>query len=91
MTVHPVPGHPLPPLVTLSRQVVLEEAEAFRAALADYSAAPQPGCPFELDDKAWCGDEGPHHEGRRHLLGGPGSRQGSSPSMPTLASAGFTQ
>jgi len=48
--------------------MIIEEAEALRAALGDFSSAPQPGCPRELDDRAWSNDAAPQAEGRRRLL-----------------------
>jgi hypothetical protein len=45
MTVRPPPGFPLPELVTVANRVISDEADALRAALEDFSNAPQPGCP----------------------------------------------
>lgn len=59
---------PLPPLVTASRKVILGEANSLRVALDDFSSDPQPGCPQEVDAKAWSDDSGPGADGRRRLL-----------------------
>ncbi len=70
MTVRPANhAEQLPEIVRLSRQMVVDEAETLRAAVSDVSNAPQPGCPHELDHKAWSSDTGPQAAGRRKLLG----------------------
>jgi hypothetical protein len=68
MTLRPNMGDSLPELVTVSRQAVLEEAEALRDAMTDFSSAPQPGCPSELDGNAWSDPAAPNARGRRRLL-----------------------
>jgi hypothetical protein len=68
MTVRPEPGQRLPELVWVSRLVIIEEAEALRSALDEYSSSPQPGCPYELDSKAWSNAPAPQTEARRSLL-----------------------
>jgi len=70
MTVRPAsPGESLPELVIASQQVVIQEAEALRGALDEFSSAPQPGCPRELDGEARSSDVSPLAGGRRKLLG----------------------
>jgi hypothetical protein len=51
MTVRPPPGLPLPDIVLTANRVLTEEADALRAAMESFSNAPQPGCPWEQDDK----------------------------------------
>ncbi len=51
MTVRPPSGFPLPELVTVASRVITSEADALRAALEDFSNAPQLGCPWNQDDK----------------------------------------
>jgi hypothetical protein len=48
--------------------MIIEEAEALRAALTDFSSAPQPGCLQGLDREAWSNDAAPEAEGRGWLL-----------------------
>jgi hypothetical protein len=70
MTVRPAaPEESLPELVLASQRMITEEGDALRAALADFSASPQPGCPQELDGKAWSQDAGSQGDQRRQLLG----------------------
>jgi len=45
--------------VLVANRVLAEEAEALRTALEDFSNAPQPGCPWELDGKAISDQVGP--------------------------------
>ncbi len=69
MTVRPpTPEEPLPELVLVCARVLTEEGAALRAALADLSASPQPGCPQELDDQAWSQDASGRGDQRRQLL-----------------------
>lgn len=68
MTVRPSAGQPLPELVSVSSEAVLAEADALRAAMSEFSAAPQPGCPAELDDMTWSDQAVPDGAGRRRLL-----------------------
>jgi hypothetical protein len=69
MTVRPAnPEEPLPELVLVCHQTLTEEGAALRTALADFSASPQPGCPQELDGKAWSQDAGDRGDQRRRLL-----------------------
>jgi hypothetical protein len=68
MTVRPDPGQRLPELVWVSHQVIIEEAEALRSALDEFSSSPQPGCPYELDRKASASAAAPQAEARRRLL-----------------------
>jgi len=60
---------PLPEIVRVARQCVIDEAEALRSALEDFSQAPRPGSPSELDGKAWSEDVGPCARDRGALLG----------------------
>lgn len=69
MTVRPPPGQRLPEVVWVAHQVVIEEAEALRSALEDFSNPPQPGCPFELDRTAWSDTASPQAEARRRIFG----------------------
>jgi hypothetical protein len=69
MTIRPVPGVPLPEIVRVARQCLIDEAEALRSALEDFSQAPQPGSPSDLDGKAWSKDVGPGARDRAALLG----------------------
>jgi len=55
--------------VWVSHQAVIEEAEALRSALDEFSSSPQPGCPYELDRQAWANATGPQAEARALLLG----------------------
>ena len=68
MTVRPPPGIPLPEIVIVANRVLTEEAGALRAALESFSNAPQPGCPWQQDDKAVSGHAGPEAQGRAKLL-----------------------
>ena len=68
MTIRPPSGIPLPELVLVANRVLAEEAEALRTALEDFSNAPQPGCPWELDGKAISDQVGPEAHGRAELL-----------------------
>jgi hypothetical protein len=68
MTVRPPPGFPLPELVTVASRVITGEAGALRAALEDFSNAPQPGCPWNQDDKTVSDHASPHAEGQGKLL-----------------------
>ena len=68
MTIRPPPGFPLPELVLVANRVLTEEAAALRAALDDFSSAPQPGCPWKQDDKTVSGYAGPEARGRAKLL-----------------------
>jgi hypothetical protein len=68
MTVRPPSGIPLPDLVLTANRVLTEEADALRAALADFSNAPQPGCPWSQDDKAVSDHAVPGTQGRATLL-----------------------
>jgi len=68
MTVRPPPGFPLPELVTVANRVITDEADALRAALEDFSNAPQPGCPWNQDDKTVSDPASPHAEGQGKLL-----------------------
>ena len=68
MTVRPLPGQRLPELVWVSHQVITEEAEALRSALEEFSGSPQPGCPHELDRRAWSDATTPQAEAWRRLL-----------------------
>jgi hypothetical protein len=68
MTVRPPPGFPLPELVTVASRVITDEADALRAALEDFSNAPQPGCPWNQDDKTVSDHASPHAEGQGKLL-----------------------
>jgi hypothetical protein len=69
MTVRPLPGQRLPELIWVSHQVIIEEADALRSALEEFSSSPQPGCPHELDRGAWSETASPEAEARRRLLG----------------------
>ena len=60
---------PLPQIVRVARQCVIDEAEALRSALEDFSKAPRPGSPSELDSKAWSPHAGPGARDRAALLG----------------------
>jgi hypothetical protein len=60
---------PLPEIVRVARQCVIDEAEALRSALEDFSQAPRPGSPWELDSKAWSDGTGPGARDRAALLG----------------------
>lgn len=51
MTLRPPSGFPLPELVLVAGRVLGEEGEDLRAALSDFSGAPQPGCPWSQDDE----------------------------------------
>ncbi len=62
------PGFPLPELVTVANRVITDEADALRAALEDFSNAPQPGCPWNQDDKTVSDPASPHAEGQGKLL-----------------------
>lgn len=68
MTIRPPSGIPLPELVLVANRVLAEEAESLRTALEDFSNAPQPGCPWELDGKAISDQVGPEVHGRAELL-----------------------
>jgi hypothetical protein len=68
MTVRPPPGFPLPELVLVANRVLNEEAGALRAAVEDFSNAPQPGCPWTQDDKTVSEHAGPEAQGRARLL-----------------------
>jgi len=68
MTIRPPSGFPLPELVLVANRVLTEEAEALRAALEDFSNAPQPGCPWTQDDKTVSDHAGPEAQGRSRLL-----------------------
>ena len=68
MTVRPPPGFPLPELVLVANRTLTEEADALRAALEDFSNAPQPGCPWMHDDKTVADHAGPEAQGRARLL-----------------------
>lgn len=68
MTVRPPPGFPLPELVLVANRLLTEEAEALRAALEDFSNAPQPGCPWKQDDKTVSGHASREAQGRTKLL-----------------------
>ena len=48
----------------VANRVLAEEAEALRTALEDFSNAPQPGCPWELDGEAIS-----TRSARRHMAG----------------------
>ena len=52
----------------VANRVLAEEAEALRAVLEDFSNAPQPGCPWELDGKAISDQVGPEAHSRAELL-----------------------
>jgi hypothetical protein len=60
---------PLPEIVRVARQCMIDEAEALRSALEDFSQAPQPGSPSELDGRAWSEDVGTGARDRAALLG----------------------
>jgi hypothetical protein len=62
------PGFPLPELVTVASRVITDEADALHAALEDFSNAPQPGCPWNQDDKTVSDHASPHAEGQGKLL-----------------------
>jgi hypothetical protein len=68
MTIRPPSGIPLPELVLVANRVLAEEAEALRAALEDFSNAPQPGCPWELDGKAISDQVGPSRQHAPRVL-----------------------
>jgi hypothetical protein len=68
MTVRPPPGIPLPDLVLVASRVLTEEAETLRAAMQDFSNAPQPGCPWQQDDKTFSSHAGPEAQGQARLL-----------------------
>ena len=68
MTIRPPTGFPLPELVLIANRVLTEEAEALRAALEDFSNAPQPGCPWTQDDKTVSDHAGPETQGQARLL-----------------------
>jgi hypothetical protein len=68
MTVRPPPGSRYPELVTVASSVITGEAGALRAALEDFSKAPQPGCPWNQDDKTVSDHASPHTEGQGKLL-----------------------
>ena len=68
MTIRPPTGFPLPELVLIANRVLTEEAEALRAALEDFSNAPQPGCPWTQDDKTVSDHAGPEAQGQARLL-----------------------
>jgi hypothetical protein len=64
----PPSGFPLPELVLVANRVLIEEADALRAALEDFSNAPRRGCPWEQDDKTFSDHAGPEAQGRAKLL-----------------------
>jgi hypothetical protein len=69
MTVRPAtPRKSLPDLVLVAHRLVTEEGDALRAALADFSASPQPGCPHQLDSRAWSQDGSNRDRERQRLL-----------------------
>lgn len=68
MTVRPPAGFPLPELVLVSNQVLIEEAGALRAAMEQFGSAPQPGSPWMLDDEAVADQADPVARGRGVLL-----------------------
>lgn len=68
MTVRPPPGFPLPELVTVANRVITDEAGALRAALEDFSNVPQPGCPWNQDDRIVSDHASPHAQGQGKLL-----------------------
>ncbi|MDN3353183.1 hypothetical protein [Actinomadura sp. DC4] len=68
MTVRPTnPNEPLPELVRACSRLIIDEAQALRAALSDFSDTPAPGSPHESDRQAWSHDTGSATE-RRELL-----------------------
>lgn len=69
MTVRPPSGVPLPAIVLAANRLVTEEGTALRSALQDFSSAPQPGCPWERDEKAVSDRTRSEVEGRARLLG----------------------
>lgn len=70
MTVRPsTPEESLPELVHVCGQMLTDEGDALRAALEEFSASPRPGCPQELDGKAWSEDPSSRGDQRRQLLG----------------------
>jgi hypothetical protein len=68
MTVRPPPGFPLPELVLVANRTITEEAGALRAALEEFSNAPQPGCPWKQDDQTVTNHAGTEAQGRAKLL-----------------------
>lgn len=58
----------LPELVRVARKEVIEEAETLRAALEEFSNAPQPGSPIEVDRTTWADDSRPGAKDRAALL-----------------------
>jgi hypothetical protein len=68
MTIRPALRDPAAELVLVANRVLAEEAQALRTALEDFSNAPQPGCPRELDGKAISDHVGPEAHGRAELL-----------------------
>jgi len=58
----------LPDLVLAANRVLIEEAEALRAALDGFSKAAKPGSPWDQDDKAVADLAGPEAQGRAALL-----------------------
>jgi hypothetical protein len=68
MTIRPPSGFPLPDLVLVANRVLTEEAGALRAALENFSSAPQPGCPWTQDDKTVADHADREAQGRARLL-----------------------
>jgi hypothetical protein len=68
MTIRPPAGFPLPELVLVSNRVLIEEAEALRAAMEEFGGAPQPRSPWIQDDEAFAERADPIAQGRAALL-----------------------
>jgi len=68
MTVRPPAGFPLPELVLAANRVLIEEADALRAAMQLFGSAPQPRSPWTLDDEAFADGADSTAGGRAALL-----------------------
>ena len=68
VTVRPPDGFPLPELVLVSNRVLIEEAEALRAAMEEFGSAPRLGSPWTQDDEAFAAGADPVARGRAAVL-----------------------
>jgi hypothetical protein len=68
VTVRPPDGFQLPELVLVSNRVLLEEAEALRAAMEEFGSAPHLGSPWTQDDEAVANSADPVARGRAAVL-----------------------
>jgi hypothetical protein len=68
VTVRPPDGFSLPELVLVSNRVLIEEAEALRAAMEEFGSTPRPGSPWTQDDEAFADGADPVAQGRAAVL-----------------------